>query len=278
MNNRTTAAASLAAACLILVFGAGAGLAGDAGRDGNLLVSAVAWKQTAAEYRALYHQAFNLARLHLDGALAKFRPGDKPLAVVTDVDDTVLGAANYWGYLIKRDMDFFDDAIWDEWVADNKFTAMPGAVEFFNYAKEKGVEVFYVTNRDQGENTYELAAGNLASLGFPFVDRAHLFVQRETSNKEEKQKEIAASHDIVLYLGDNLNDFQRKYYVKDVDERLRLMEEDKALYGIRYILLPNPTDGHWIRAIFGDSEPPPSDENRAKFKAAATRSSWRRAP
>jgi len=29
----------------------------------NLLVAAVAWKQTAAEYRALYHQGYNVARL-----------------------------------------------------------------------------------------------------------------------------------------------------------------------------------------------------------------------
>ena len=40
------------------------------------------------------------------------------------------------------------------------------------------------------------------------------------------------------------------------------------------IIFPNPTDGHWIRAIFGDSEPPPSDHNRIILKQAATRSAW----
>lgn len=52
------------------------------------------------------------------------------------------------------------------------------------------------------------------------------------------------------------------------------MEEDKAKYGNNYILFPNPTDGHWMRAIFGDSEPPPSDANRETFKKAATRQAW----
>ena len=245
-----------------------------AGDNRNLLIAAVAWKQTAAEYQALYYQAFNIARLHLDNALRDHKSGDKPLAVVTDVDDTILGAVNYWGHLIGQDRDFFDDPIWDEWVAANKFTVMPGALEFFNYCKEKGVEVFYVTNRDQGDDTYELATRNLKSAGFPFVDEKHLIVQRDTSNKEKPQQEIAKDYQIVVMLGDNLNDFQRKYYVKDVDERLALMREDKDLYGIKYIVLPNPTDGHWLRAIFGDSEPPPSEENRAKFKEAATRSSW----
>ena len=261
---------------LVLVSGArAADAAGDrAGGSRNLLISAVAWKQTAAEYQALYYQGFNIARLHLDNALRDHKSGDKPLAVITDVDDTILGAVNYWGYLISQDMDFFDDGVWDRWVAANKFNPMPGAVEFFNYAKEKGVEVFYVTNRDQGENTYKLAVHNLVSAGFPFVDEEHLIVQRETSNKEKPQQAIAAKYTIVVMLGDNLNDFARKYYVKDVDERLALMREDKALYGIKYIVFPNPTDGHWVRAIFGDSEPPASDENRDKFKAAATRSSW----
>ena len=96
----------------------------------------------------------------------------------------------------------------------------------------------------------------------------------KTSNKEKKQDELMKSFNVVVFLGDSLNDFRRKYYVKNVDERLKLMEEDRALYGNRYIVFPNPTDGHWMRAIFGDSEPPASDANREIFKKAATRLSW----
>lgn len=262
-----------ALAGLLLLASAPLAAAESAG-TGNLLIAAVAWKQTAAEYRALYYQAFNIARLHLDNALRDHKPGGKPLAIITDVDDTILSANDYWGHLIKKGMDFFDDPIWDAWVAEDRFVAMPGALEFLNYARDRGVEVFYVTNRNQGEPTYELAMQNLKTQGFPFVDEEHLIVQRDTSNKEQPQKEIAEKFEVVLILGDNLNDFQRKYYVKDVDERLRLMEEDKALYGMKYIVLPNPTDGHWMRAIFGDSEPPPSDENREIFKKAAMRSAW----
>lgn len=268
-KSRIGALGALAAA---LLFAAAPAAAAEG--TGNLLIAAVAWKQTAAEYQALYYQAFNIARLHLDNALRDHKPGDKPLAIVTDVDDTILGANDYWGILIGKDMDFFDDPIWDAWVAENRFSAMPGAVEFLNYAKDRGVEVFYVTNRNQGEPTYEFAKKNLESRGFPFVDDDHLIVQVETSNKETPQKKIAEKFEIALMLGDNLNDFQRKYYVKDVDERLKLMEEDKDLYGVKYILLPNPTDGHWLRAIFGDSEPPPSDENREIFKKAAMHPAW----
>lgn len=240
----------------------------------NPLIVAVAWKQTAAEYQALYYQGFNLATMYVDKAVAGKTAGGKPLAVITDVDDTLLLPVNYWGCLVDRGLDYFDDPIWDEWVAADKFAAAPGALEFLNHCRHNGVEVFYVTNRDQGEDTYELAKKNLTTAGFPYVDDDHLIVQRDTSNKEKPQTEIAERYDIVVKLGDNLNDFARKYYVKDVDERLGLMREDKALFGTKYIVFPNPTDGHWIRAIFGDSEPPPSDENRRIFRDAASRSNW----
>ena len=79
----------------------------------NPLLYAVAWKQTAAEYRALYYQGFNVARMHVELALAKRKPGDKPLAVVTDMDNTILHPINYWGHLINKNKDYFDDPVWD---------------------------------------------------------------------------------------------------------------------------------------------------------------------
>lgn len=240
----------------------------------NNLLYAVAWKQTAAEHHALYHQGFNMARLRLELALANRESDAKPLAIVSDVDETLLLANDYWGYLISQGQDFFDDSSWDRWVPENRMVASPGAVEFLRFCEANDVEVFYVTNRDQGDETYELALGNLRAAGFPYVDRQHLTVLIESSNKEIAQNEIRQTHEVVAYLGDSLNDFARKYYSTDVDERLGLMEEDADKFGRSFILFPNPTDGHWIRAIFGDSEPPASDQNRQIFKDAAMRSVW----
>jgi len=237
----------------------------------NLLIAAVAWKQTAAEYRALYYQGYALARMQLEKALAQRKPGDKPLAVVTDLDDTVLLPLAYWGMLINQNKDFFDDPVWDAWIPKNQMVTAPGALEFFKFAAANGVEVFYVSSRDQGEKTFEYALNHVKLAGLPYADEAHVTILRETSNKEKRQQEIAQKFDIALFLGDNLNDFGRKYYTKSVDERLKLMEEERDQYGVRFIVFPNPTDGHWMRAIFGDSEPPPSDANRETFKKAATR-------
>jgi predicted secreted acid phosphatase len=52
------------------------------------------------------------------------------------------------------------------------------------------------------------------------------------------------------------------------------MSEDSASFGHEYILFPNPTDGHWIRAIFGQSEPAPNDENRNILRDAASINRW----
>lgn len=240
----------------------------------NLLTAAVAWKQTAAEFEALYYQGFNVARMQLDRALQAHKAGDRPLAIISDVDDTVLSSNSYWGYMINADKEFFDDAAWDKWVAENGPVATPGAVDFLSYAQSKGVEVFYVTSRDQGEKTFEYALANLRKNNLPFADEKHLTVYRESSNKEPRQSEIAKDYDVVVMLGDNLNDFKRKYYVADVKQRNGLMTEDKEQFGRKFIIFPNPTDGHWLKAIFGDSEPPATPENRARFKAAAGSTAW----
>ena len=245
----------------------------DSGIENNLMM-AMAWKQTAAEFRALYHQGFNIARMRVEIAVAQRQDDSLPLAIISDVDETLLLANDYWGYLITQGQDFFDDASWDRWIEENRAVASPGALEFLNFCVSNSVEIFYVTNRDQGETTVQLAIENLNAVGFPLVDTAHLRVLRESSNKELVQQQIREDYEVVALLGDNLNDFARRYYSTDIDQRMSLMEQDKDRYGRDYILFPNPTDGHWIRAIFGESEPAGSDENRGILKDAATRAAW----
>ena len=92
----------------------------------------MAWKQTAAEHRALYYQGFNIARLHVEQALATEE--GKPLAIIADIDDTLLLANDYWGYLISM-KNFFNDTSWDLWFAENSFVPSPGSQNFFNFVR-----------------------------------------------------------------------------------------------------------------------------------------------
>lgn len=219
---------------------------------------AVAWKQTAAEYDALYIQGFNIAKMHVDRAA---RDGRRKLAVISDLDDTVLDTRDYWREVIAADKQFFDDAMWDAWVPKNRAKATPGALEFLQYCRDSNVEVFYITNRDQGAKTIDLALGNMKAAGLPFADADHLSVITDSSDKEPSQRAIAGSHDVVIFLGDNLNDFRRHYYLTEVEARRKRLALDRAEFGRRFILFPNPTDGHWVRAVFGESEPPPTADN-----------------
>lgn len=56
----------------------------------------------------------------MDQALATQKSGDKPLCVVTDVDDTLILHPDYWGSMIATKHDAFDDPLWDEHIKHDK--------------------------------------------------------------------------------------------------------------------------------------------------------------
>lgn len=242
----------------------------------NNLAYAVAWKQTAAEHAALYHQGFNIAKMRVEEAISIRSNFDKPLAIISDVDETLLLSNSYWGYMVASGNDFFSDIEWDAWVEEDLFTPSPGSLEFAEFCRQNDVDIFFVTNRDQGESTVDLARRNLQTAGFGLIESDRLIVLRNSSNKEIIQKQIMQDYEVVVLLGDNLNDFSRDYYTLDVEQRRSLANEKRKVFGTRNIIFPNPTDGHWLRAIFGDSEPPANPLNREILHAAASRTAWPR--
>lgn len=102
------------------------------------------YQQQAAEYEALSLQAFNIARLRLDEALS--HNNGKPLAIVTDIDETFLDNSYYATYCEKRSLDY-DEATWVEWTSKGIATPLKGALDFFKYANGKGVSIFYVNQQ-----------------------------------------------------------------------------------------------------------------------------------
>jgi 5'-nucleotidase (lipoprotein e(P4) family) len=231
----------------------------------NVMAMAVAWKETAAEYDALYLQGFNIARMHVERAVAERAAqgieGRRPLAVISDLDDTVLDTRDYWREQMATGETFFNDAKWDIWVSKNRVRASPGALSFLNYCRDSGVDVFYITQRDQGPQTMTYALANIKAAGLPFADEDHLTVLLDDSNKAPRQQAIAQTHDVVVLLGDNLNDFSRGYYLSHSAARRERLAEDRQEFGRRFVLFPNPTDGHWVRAMLGESEPPATQAN-----------------
>ena len=102
------------------------------------------WQKNSAEYYALCIQAYNIAKFRLDKAL--IYSSDKPLAIVADIDETVLNNLPYNEMLIQTGQSFTQNT-WSEWVNKKEATAIPGALDFFNYVKDQGVEIIYLSNR-----------------------------------------------------------------------------------------------------------------------------------
>jgi len=143
--------------------------------DNDKLLMAVAWYQHAAEMTALYYQGFNIAQQRLDEALAT-NSGSKPLAVVVDIDETMLDNSPYETAVILKNTTIPN---WNSWVTKAGAKSLPGAIEFVKYAESKNVEIFYITNRDDYEK--EATIMNLIKEGFPFADNNHVLTRNDTA-------------------------------------------------------------------------------------------------
>lgn len=212
------------------------------------LVMATLWMQKSAEYRALSYQAFNVAKMQLDKYLETHKESKDKLAIVVDADETVIDNSAFESHLVGQDYGY-GSKVWAEWMADAKATALPGALEFLNYAKSKGVETFYVTNRKMKDG-YEGTKKNLEELKFPYADEQHLLLRTAESSKDNRRAKVANTHKIVLFMGDNLNDFSSMFEKKSVTERFEATDKTADNYGVTWIVLPNPTYGEWEGAIY----------------------------
>jgi 5'-nucleotidase (lipoprotein e(P4) family) len=206
---------------------------------------AAAYMQKAAEYHALCLQAYNIARWRLDEALKLH--SEKPRAIITDIDETIL---NNSAEEVHRDLlrKSFNTEDWNKWVALAAADTIPGAPSFLQYAASKGVEIFYISNRNEKDR--EATLKNLQKFNFPNADNTHLLVMQNSSSKESRRRQVMATYDVVLLLGDYLADFSDLWDKKTIDERLQNAKQQSALFGNRYIILPNPVYGDWESAIY----------------------------
>ncbi len=211
--------------------------------DGKLFASF--FQQRAAEYKALCFQAYNIAQLRLNESLLS--PSTKPRAIVTDIDETVLDNSAYAVHQSLQGKDY-EPVSWLEWSLRAEADTLAGARTFFNYAAAKKVEVFYITNRKEKERASTIK--NLQHFGFPFADDAHLILKQNISSKEIRRQTLASTHEIVLLLGDNLADFSSLFDDKTEAERLQNVQSNAALFGKKFIILPNASYGDWEPAFY----------------------------
>jgi len=209
---------------------------------GEHMMQSVLWQELSAEHRALCYQAFNTAKLRLDLILSKKIHRTKPLAIVTDIDESILDNSPFNGKLIQENRDYSGKE-WSEWVKLEKATPIPGAVEFLQYAKKRGVEVFYITNRNVKLQKETMA--NLSRFGFPYIDDSHFLLKENTSSKKSRRMKVRETHDVVMLIGDNLADFTHLFDNQSTQSRNRIADSLRNEFGSKYIVLPNPVYGDW---------------------------------
>ncbi len=166
------------------------GTAAQVKADNEYQVGATLYMQKAAEYRALTYQAYNWAKivLDMDEKDKKKLPKPerkKPRAVVVDIDETVLDNSPSQAEDIKKRRTFLIQS-WYAWGELRKAKAIPGSVEFLNYAVSKGVKVFFVSNRDDVQK--QATMDNLKSAGFQGVtDETVMLRTGGVSSKNERR-------------------------------------------------------------------------------------------
>lgn len=217
----------------------------------DYLLMSVAWYQNSGEMQALCYQAFNVAKLRLDEAVMN-NPENKPLAIVVDIDETLLDNSPFEADVIKKGENRNG---WISWSEKAQAKALPGAVDFTRYVEKQHAEVFYISNRDNNERASTLI--NLQKEGFPYADDKHLLTRSDTaysngntSSKEGRRIKISSTHEIALLVGDNLNDFSTLFEDRKINNGKAAVEQNRELFGKSFIILPNPMYGAWEKPLF----------------------------
>jgi 5'-nucleotidase (lipoprotein e(P4) family) len=220
--------------------------------DNEYQVGAILFHQKAAEYRALTYQAFNLAKMQLD--LDKKRrkklpksERKKPRAIVIDADETVLDNSPFQAKVAKENKPFSMEEFF-EWKKSGKSKAVPGSVEFLNYAKKKGVDIFYVSNVPNSFK--EVTVNSLKQNGFPDAKEENVMLITDVGSKEPRRQKVAETHRIIMFIGDSLNDLSVVFEGKSTAERFAEVEKAKDLWGTKFIVIPNIMYGAWESAIY----------------------------
>lgn len=244
--------------------------------DDNL--NAVAWSQTAIEHDLIYLQTYRDAQSRLLAALADKQwdalPKDdratpakdlKP-AVVLDIDETVLDNSPYQARLIKSGGEY-NEADWAAWCNEQRARALPGVVEFTQFAAKHGIAVIYISNRAKDLDQATLA--NLRKAGLP-VSGPEAFLGLGTfvedceqigTEKGCRRQLISHKYRVLMQFGDQIGDFVT-VLANNAAGRQKAMQPYLDWIGTRWFVLPNPTYGAWEPALFNNDYTAPRDERR----------------
>lgn len=232
-------------------------------------IMGLAWMNNSGEFEALCYQTFNAARVSLDLLLAT-DPTDK-MAIVLDVDETVLSNIPYFNGLIDTE-NTFDEDVWAKWIKTEKAAPLPGAVEFLEYVDSKGISIYYITNRIAANGLVQPTINNLKNFNFPQADEDHVILRTEEHSKEKRRQNVMKDHKIIMLFGDNLEDFDQVFEGELNKARREDVAKNKMEFGRKFFVLPNLLYGSFEGGFAeGYSKFTPEEKHNARLK---TFSAW----
>ena len=241
----------------------------DTSIDESVLLSqqnadAAIWYNTSAENYYLYRQTYAYATSMLAEKLTKLKPGMPP-AVVLDIDETVLDNSPYMLELVQRGETYSEDT-WDKWVSKANCNVLPGAKDFLRFCEENGVTVFYISNRSF--KLLEPTMENMNRHQLPNVDPDHVLLKQDDSDKTVRRGQVTLENNVLLYIGDNLRDFDEIFKDRSSSYGKELVKERVSEMLTQYIILPNPMYGQWQSIFSFPKDAAPADKAKAKVKQA----------
>lgn len=231
-------------------------------------MDAVLWLQSSTEYAAIAAGVYAAATTALSQTASAAAGETQTMAVVMDIDETVLDNFLYQGQLVLDDASYGSES-WDRWIALRAAPAIPGAVEFIRTSQSLGVHVAFVTNRpcrprqDSTEDCPQKldTLANLEQIGVdtssttlllrgerpteqcrPLLSSAEQEAGTWSSDKTSRRQCVSLDHDIVMLFGDQLGDFTE---VDNAEPGRDLAAEFDDYWGKTWFMLPNPSYGGW---------------------------------
>lgn len=201
------------------------------------------YQQQSAEIHALQLQSYTLATLRIEQYLQQ-HPNTKDIAVVTDLDETVIDNSALLARDTEKCHDWTSWDTWNEWEQKGNPSLIPGSLAFFNFLNERGIKIFYVSDRSQQHKSSTLST--LKSLQLPQVSAENVLLY--DSSKQQRREKISKDYHIIMLLGDSLPDFSSDFTTKQSKaEREQAVLNNREHFGKDWIVLPNSSYGTWSK-------------------------------
>lgn len=187
--------------------------------------------------------------------------GQKPLAVVLDIDETSVLNLGYEADAANRGLGYDPDR-WDRWEATGgeALVALPGVASAINKARSMGITVIFNSNRT---TTHAQATADMLAdegLGLAVLDKT-LFLREPgaSGEKDARRAVIAKRYCVVAMAGDQLGDFSDLFNAKDLTTAQRRAaangDQFGSLWGEGWFILPNPVYGTGLAGGLDDVFP-----------------------